>query len=400
MNNKRWIHYLELAIAVAGMTILYLILRDFQWGEPLFQDEGKTRDVFVERFVLGTNDGLGQNFFAYCQYNIQNMVIFALGKLFGSAAVGINLYHIATFWGIAFSAYWLFEKIGVSHSISLFASILLTILPYHTDRGEAQIITSSFFMVPVITAIIYDIYYVGISAQNYRKNVIILLILPWVDLNLALMTLILLLFLCLHRREKDAALWTAVCGIPTFVESMILYTLSNANTGNTLTDNVDRAREEGLRILDFIMPVRRHIYGRFFNIRFEYDGAFSANGESGLNTMGFLLALCFVVGMMALFVGRKGNQLIRWLSWINLLVILTANISGLGLLAEYFGIHITFWNRMGIFVIVNTAVVMAISADWIKSQIQQKRYQILCNIVFVFVAAAAILDVLLRHKTV
>ena len=38
MNNKRWIHYLELAIAVAGMTILYLILRDFQGGEPLFQD--------------------------------------------------------------------------------------------------------------------------------------------------------------------------------------------------------------------------------------------------------------------------------------------------------------------------------------------------------------------------
>ena len=219
MNNKRWIHYLELAIAVAGMTILYLILRDFQWGEPLFQDEGKTRDVFVERFVLGTNDGLGQNFFAYCQYNIQNMVIFALGKLFGSVAVGINLYHIATFWGIAFSAYWLFEKIGVSHRISLFASILLTILPYHTDRGEAQIITSSFFMVPVITAILYDIYFVGISAQNYRKNVIILLILPWVDLNLSLMTLILLLFLCLHRREKDAALWTAVCGIPTLLRA-------------------------------------------------------------------------------------------------------------------------------------------------------------------------------------
>ncbi len=48
MNNKRWIHYLELAIAVAGMTILYLILRDFQWGEPLFQDEGKTRDLLKD----------------------------------------------------------------------------------------------------------------------------------------------------------------------------------------------------------------------------------------------------------------------------------------------------------------------------------------------------------------
>lgn len=409
MNRKRQLHYLELFVAVAGITILYLILRNFQLGEPLFMDEGKTKDLFVEWFVVGEDDGVNLGFFACCQYNIQNMVIFLLGKISGSAAVGINIYHILTFFGISFTAYWMFEKIGISHGVAVFGAVLLTVLPYHTDRGEAQIVTSSFFMVPILLAMFYDIYFVGSDMQDCRMYVIAMVLLPWIDLNLSFMAVILLLLLGLLRHEKETTVQTAICGLPALIESLILYAVAYRSDGSSLTKLAEKSKAEGLRILDFVMPVRRHIYDRFFNMRFEYDSTFGANGESGLNTLGFLLAACFAAGMLFLYFGRNEtrtkihmeNQLVKWLSWINVVVILIANISGFGMLIEYLGIHVIFWNRMGIFVIVNAAVIMGIYADRVKRWYQERyAWQGLCTVVYLLIAVAAVLDVLLRHGPV
>jgi len=421
-NRKKTVHYIELFIAVALTVVVYSVLRGFSLQELLPIDEGKAIDDFIAN-MIDTNAELNQNFFAYCTYNVQNMVMFLLCKLFGNIAVGINIYYIATFWGIAFSAYWLFQKVGISHAISLFGALLLTILPFHTDRAEAQIITASFYMVPIIIAMFYDTFFVESMkikdfhtrdplatpagrrirekmAELDKKYLFFMILLPWIDLNLSIMTMLLMIVLCLQRFEKDRFYQMLVYGVPALIETAVIYVLANRNRSNDVIETIEKARQEGLRILDFVMPVRRHIYDRFFNLRYEYDTAFSANGESGLNTLGALLAFCFVAGMVGLFIRKKENKLVKWLSWIDIIVILFANISGLGLLLEYIGIHIIYWNRMGIFVIVNSAVVMGIYADALRSWWKEKHYQVVCDIAYVVIAVIAVLDVLLRHAVV
>ena len=224
--------------------------------------------------------------------------------------------------------------------------------------------------------------------------------LPWIDINLTFMTAILMVMLCLQRHRKDTTYLSAVYGLPMLIEALVIYNIAHMGTKTNLTEAVEKAKEEGLRILDFIMPVRRHIYDRFFNLRYDYDVAFGASGESGLNTLGLLLSICFVSGILELLFSKKDNPLVKWLSWMNIVVILFANISGFGLLVEYVGIHVTFWNRMGIFIIVSSAVIMGIYADQIKTILQNKANKVICNITFVFVAIVAILDVLLRHAPV
>ena len=403
MKSREQKCYLELAIATTCITIMYFILRSFRLSELLPIDEGKAMDTFIADLITSGAE-TDQGFFAFCQYNVQNMMIYLLSKITGNEIVGVNLYYILTFFAISFSSYWLLTKVGVSHAVSVFGAVLLSILPYHTDRGVMQVITSSFFMVPVIVGIFYDIYFVE-KEQKTEQNInriylAALLLLPWIDLNLTFMTAILMVMLCLQRHKKDTTDLLAVYGIPMLTEALVIYAIAHMGTSTNLTETVERAKEEGLRILDFIMPVRRHIYDRFFNLRYDYDVAFGASGESGLNTLGFLLSICFVTGILVLLFSKKGNSLVKWLSWINIVVILFASISGFGLLVEYAGIHVIFWNRMGIFIIVGSAVIMGIYADQIKAILQNKTNKIICNIVFAFVAVVAILDVLLRHAPV
>ena len=401
MNNKRHKAYLELVIATACMTILYLVLRGFRLSELLPIDEGKAMDAFISD-ITASGIETGQGFFSFCQYNIQNMIIYLLSRITGNGIVGVNIYYILTFFAISFSSYWLLVKVGVSHAVSVFGAVLLSILPYHTDRGVMQIVTSSFFMVPVIVGIFYEIYFVEQEAEQKinRIYLAVLLLLPWIDLNLTFMTAILMVMLCLQRHRKDTTYLSAVYGIPMLTEALVIYAIAHMGTKINLTEAVERAKEEGLRILDFIMPVRRHIYDRFFNLRYDYDVAFGASGESGLNTLGFLLSVCFITGILVLLFSTKGNPLVKWLSWMNIVVILFANISGFGMLVEYVGIHVTFWNRMGIFIIVSSAVIMGIYADQIKDIAEKKFNKIGCHVAFILVAVIAILDVLLRHAPV
>lgn len=403
INNKKHKAYLELAIATICMTILYLVLRGFRLSELLPIDQGKAMDKFIADLIASGTE-TDQGFFAFCQYNVQNMVIYLLSRITGNGIIGANLYYILTFFAISFSSYWLLTKVGVSHAVSVFGAVLLSILPYHTDRGVMQIITSSFFMVPVIVGIFYEIYFVEKEQKEEQKinriYLAVLLLLPWIDLNLTFMTVILMAMLCLQRHRKEITYLSAAYGVPMLMEALVIYAIAHMGTRTNLTETVERAKEEGLRILDFIMPVRRHIYDRFFNLRYDYDVAFGASGESGLNTLGFLLSICFVAGLLVLFFSKKGNLLVKWISWMNIAVILFANISGFGLLVEYAGIHVIFWNRMGIFIIVSSAVIMGTYADQIKAILQKKTNKVICTIAFAFVAVIAILDVLLRHAPV
>ena len=151
-DSRKYKAYIELIIATVCITILYLILRDFRLSELLPIDEGKAMDRFIADFIVsGTETDRG--FFAVCQYNVQNMVIYLFSRITGNRIIGVNIYYILTFFAISFSSYWLLTKVGVSHAVSVFGAILLSVLPYHTDRGVMQVITSGFFMVPVIMGI-------------------------------------------------------------------------------------------------------------------------------------------------------------------------------------------------------------------------------------------------------
>lgn len=395
--DKKLINYIKLAIITAFITTLYLVLRNFHLAQLSFVDKGIAVDTFITNLLDMTNE-TDQNLFQFCQYNVQNMIIFLLCKITGNVAIGINIYYIVTFFAIAFSTYRLLKKVGISHEFAVLGAMLLMLLPFHTDRAEGQIITSSFFMVPIIIEIFYDTFFMEKQIKVDNKNIIIFLLLPLTDLKLSFMAAILMTALCIQRHQKAITRLTVIYEIPFLAESLVVYAANRSNKIGVL-EAIELAKAEGLRILDFIIPIRNHFYDRFFNLRYEYDVSFSANGESGLNSMGVLLSVCFLFGLLTLLLGKNKNELIKWLSWINIVVILFANINGLGVLVEYIGIHITFWNRMGIFIIVNSVVIMGICAEQIKIVLKKTKVgnKIISAIIFGFIFVVSILDILLRH---
>ena len=111
-----------------------------------------------------------------------------------------------------------------------------------------------------------------------------------------------------------------------------------------------------------------------------------------------MLSVFFVISMIILFFCLHVNKRISWLAWGNVLVILLANVSGFNLLFEYVGIHIGYWNRMGIFIIVNTVAVMGILADKLRGSLSKRIHVNIINIAYLLIGIMGFFELLLRQN--
>ena len=396
-NNKRYVPYI-ITIGMTSVTaaVYYFLYRSSD-GYFISMDMDKPVDNFISDIINGGLSGYN-NIFAFCRYNIQNVIVFLVCKLTGNIYAGVNIYYMLTFTLIAVTSLWYLQKIGVSQRMSIYLAVLLPFLPYHIDRGEGQIITSSFFAAPLLAGILYEIYYEAKADKINKWYLAIMCAAPFVDLRLSIFAVILMILLTIHRHMANVTRVSAVYGLPMALISLIVGKLTGIFETSDLSKSIELAREEGMRILDLVMPFRYHILDRLFNYRYEYDVEFSANGESGLNSLGILLSIGFVIGMFLLFFGKKADKRIAWLSWINILIILIANTSGFNILFEYFHIHIVYWNRMAIYILLNSSAVLGLAMDKLIGRLDRKRFSVLTELALVLVLAAEFAELLLRQN--
>lgn len=389
--------YLYVLLLTAVVFLLYFILNQFRIKEIWVYDADKAVDDFIRRILEGETAS-GIKLFDFCQYNIQNLMIFVLCRIFGNVSLGINLYFTATFFFISIASYWCMKTIGVRKKVSIFIAVLLSFVPFHIDRGEGQIITSTFFLVPVFLGIMYQMLFLNNRIGIKKGEIAFMAVIPFIDWRLAVMFLILMTVLMVHRGGREiyqtAGVYIAILSVMTLFVGILSGVFGTAD----IVENIRLAREEGLRLLDMVLPLRYHVSDRLWNIRYEYDISFSVHGECGLNSQGMLISIGFLYGILALFFGRKTDKRIQWLAWISVIVILVSVVGGFNLIFEYFGINLVYWNRMGIIIIVCSAAILGILMDKMVSRLSQRVPLSAVYIVTGLAAAAGMAELVLRQN--
>ncbi len=372
---------------------VYYILHQFQMRELWVYDADKAVDDFVRGIVQ-----TGGTQAAFLGFNLQNLVIFVLGRICGDAIFGMNLYYIMTFFMISGASYWCMKTMGISGRTALFISVLLSFVPFHIDRGQGQIITSSFFLVPVFLGLLYQIFFKENSTKLQIRTLVWMAAAPFIDWRLAVMITLLMLVLTVHRNEgrfyRTAGIYTAVLLVFTLFAGF----LSGMFAQVDVTENIRLAREEGLRVLDMILPLRYHVSDRLWNIRYAYDISFSVHGECGLNTQGMLISAAFLYGLLVLFLGKKKDKRIQWLAWLSVVVILISVIGGFHLILEYLGINLVYWNRMGILIIVCSAVILGLMADQMRTRLSKRLPRPAVDAAAALIAIAGLAELILRQN--
>jgi hypothetical protein len=356
--------YLALCAVTAVAVIVYLMCYQNGISELISIDYDKNIDGFI-KVIIDNNGNLEGSILSECNYNIQNIVMLILGKITGNMYIGVNIYYVISFFLISITSYWCMRKFAISPLVSIGISVLIAFVPYHVNRGEGQMIASSFFIVPLFIGMMYDIIYKEQHNCILKSYMVLSCLAPFIDVQFSTMMVIIALILAVHRWNKNILKLTLLYMMPCMILTFLISALNGMIGRSDLEQNIEVAEEEGLRILDFIMPIRYHIVGKLNDLRLEYDVGFSANGESGLNTLGVLFTIGFVCCILSLFFENK-NNIIRWLGWINILVILVSNIHGFNLLIEYVGFHVLYWNRMGILVIITSAITVGIIVEHLK----------------------------------
>ncbi len=391
--RKRITQYAAVMLLTAVSLSVYYILHQFQMRELWVYDADKAVDDFVRGIVQ-----TGGTQAAFLGFNLQNLVIFVLGRICGDAIFGMNLYYIMTFFMISGASYWCMKTMGISGRTALFISVLLSFVPFHIDRGQGQIITSSFFLVPVFLGLLYQIFFKENSTKLQIRTLVWMAAAPFIDWRLAVMITLLMLVLTVHRNEgrfyRTAGIYTAVLLVFTLFAGF----LSGMFAQVDVTENIRLAREEGLRVLDMILPLRYHVSDRLWNIRYAYDISFSVHGECGLNTQGMLISAAFLYGLLVLFLGKKKDKRIQWLAWLSVVVILISVIGGFHLILEYLGINLVYWNRMGILIIVCSAVILGLMADQMRTRLSKRLPRPAVDAAAALIAIAGLAELILRQN--
>ncbi len=391
--RKRITQYAAVMLLTAVSLSVYYILHQFQMRELWVYDADKAVDDFVRGIVQ-----TGGTQAAFLGFNLQNLVIFVLSRICGDAIFGMNLYYIMTFFMISGASYWCMKTMGISGRTALFISVLLSFVPFHIDRGQGQIITSSFFLVPVFLGLLYQIFFKENSTKLQIRTLVWMAAAPFIDWRLAVMLTLLMLVLTVHRNEgrfyRTAGIYTAVLLVFTLFAGF----LSGMFAQVDVTENIRLAREEGLRVLDMILPLRYHVSDRLWNIRYAYDISFSVHGECGLNTQGMLISAAFLYGLLVLFLGKKKDKRIQWLAWLSVVVILISVIGGFHLILEYLGINLVYWNRMGILIIVCSAVILGLMADQMRTRLSKRLSRPAVDAAAALIAIAGLAELILRQN--
>ena len=89
--------------------------------------------------------------------NLQLGLLRGLGFFLRDAVLTMNVYYLLTFVAVALAAWFVLRRLGVSRLVAAVVAILYSFLPYHFARGEAHLLLSGYFMVPIAALLILQV---------------------------------------------------------------------------------------------------------------------------------------------------------------------------------------------------------------------------------------------------
>lgn len=154
MKIKKYKGYFIVITITSIILLVYLIYYQADMKSLISFNNKRDIDRFVKQLMH--ENIYEKSFFCVCEYNIQNMFIYSLFLITKNYVYALNIYYILSFFVISVTTFWMLQKFECSVWSSVFGAVLLCFLPYHIERGQGQIVDSTFFMVPLLVGSVYE----------------------------------------------------------------------------------------------------------------------------------------------------------------------------------------------------------------------------------------------------
>jgi phosphoglycerol transferase len=369
--------------------------------------------------------------------NLQLALLRGFGFVLRDAVLTVNVYYLFTFVAVALAAWFVLRRLGVSRLVAAVIAILYTFLPYHFARGEAHLLLSGYFMVPIATLLILQVLSDDppFTARRdspeprWRLALWSRRALPWFLACAALGSTgpyyaffaVLLLGaavvadLIARRSWRRVASGTVAAGIVLVVlllnlSPSFLYWQSHGRNKEAIPRGISETEVNGLRIAELVLPRVDHRIDAFAEAQRKSDRfspvRVSERGQQlGLvGAIGFVGLLVFTLSRL-LRRARDGDsehspvplgtrtEIAQRLGLLTVVAVVVATVSGVSLLISAIGVrYIRSYNRISIFIAFFALIAAAFALDWLVARLAGRGRAVLAGVMCLAVLAVGVFD--------
>lgn len=369
-NLKKKEIYLYLFTISLCITILFILLGKVDFSIPLvYSGDGLLNLVWIKTIVdqgwYLHNSFLGAPFYLEMYdfpmsegFNFILLKIIAL--LTGNASITINSYYVLTYILIVSTSLYVMRSFKLGVPVSIVGSLLFTFLPYHFQRGEWHLFLSGYYMVPLITMIIFWIKDGKLSKQKWIASLVIMGIVGSSGIYYAYFACIFFIVIgvisCINNRNIKLILFPSILVLFVImvgiinISPTIIYKFNNGANMETAKRTFVESELYGLKLTHLLMPVTNHRINILANIKNNYILSAPLNNENTIASLGIFGSSGLFILLFLLFIRCK-DETLKILSSLNLSAILLASIGGIGTII---GLTITSqiraYNRISVFI--------------------------------------------------
>jgi phosphoglycerol transferase len=369
--------------------------------------------------------------------NLQLALLRGLGFFLRDAVLTMNVYYLLTFVAVSLAAWFVLRRLGVSRLVAAVVAILYSFLPYHFARGEAHLLLSGYFMVPIATLLILQVLSDDppFTARRdspeprWRLALWSRRALPWflacaalgstgpyyAFFAVLLLAAVVVVDLLARRSWRRAASGGVAAGVVLVVlllnlSPSFLYWQSHGLNKKAIPRGISETEVNGLRISQLVMPRVDHRIGALADAQRKSD-RFSpvATSERGqqlglIGAMGFVGLLVFTLSRL---LSRRNAQESRGppvlgtpseigkrLGLLTIVAVVVATVSGISLIISALGVrYIRSYNRISVFIAFFALIAVAFALDWVVARVPRWHGRaVLAAAVCVVVLAVGVFD--------
>lgn len=369
--------------------------------------------------------------------NLQLALLRGLGFFLRDAVLTVNVYYLLTFVAVSLAAWFVLRRLGVSRLVAAVVAILYSFLPYHFARGEAHLLLSGYFMVPIATLLILQVLSDDPPFTDRRESpesrwrlaLWSRRAVPWLLACAALGSTgpyyaffaVLLLVVAVvadlvaRRSWRRVASGAVAAGIVVAVlllnlSPSFLYWAKHGQNDQAIPRGISETEVNGLRISQLVLPRVDHRIDALAEAQ-RKSNRFSpvATAERG-QQLGFIGAIGFVgllVFTLSRLLRRRDDTVSRGppplgtrseigtrLGLLTVVALIVSAVSGIALLISAAGIrYIRSYNRISVFIAFFALIAVAFGLDWIVARVPRWHGRaVVAGVVCLAVLAVGVFD--------
>lgn len=428
MKAKKWIGEIipYLLVAVLTIIVLCILYHGIDITRPLIYSGDGVSATYLVKSIDDTgwfleNPYVGGKYGGnWADYTMCDNLSFLLVKFFclfsNNCFLIFNLFYFSTFVLVALTAYAVFRALKANRMIGIAGSLLYAFLAYHQMR-ISHIWLTPYFMAPLAILvglwIATDAYGVdGWKGKKWLRNrkliasTVILFLSAFTGFYYAFFTCIVIcisgVILLLKKRSFRRVLLVlyslfAVCAgvIANVYPSLIYWMHHGQNASSELAiRNASDAEVYALKLIQLLMPRAGHRLAGLQRMAAEYFQEYPLNNENQTATLGIVAGVGFVLLLVLLFKERVKVKYISEIKLLNIGVLLTAVIGGIGGVFSFFiSTPMRCYNRLSIYIAFLSLLAVALFSTRLLEKIERKTVRrLVCAAASILVLAVGLWD--------